>query len=618
MADNFQKLILRPTEADEKIQKCLDTQQSFAVIAGAGSGKTTSLVEALGYVRDHHGTELRQNGQQVVCITFTKRAVAVISSRLGFDELFHVSTLHSFLWGIVGRFQNDIREALEAKIIPDLIEKTAKRDNGGQSKAALKARAKVEQLKSELDALSEVETFRYDDTGTFSNFADGQIGHDDMIDLSAYLISEKSLLRRGLGSRYPYIFIDEAQDTFDHVLAAFNATCADDGLPLVGYFGDPMQQIYDNGTGVFSEGVTEIAKKENFRSAKSVIRLLNSFRDDVMQVPAGPNADVEGTVHAILVQAETPGAPRKRYLPEQLDRNLVKFDAALEHWNWTDNIEAKRLFLVRQMIARRLGFTSLHSLFTGSYASSAAQSDYEDGTHFLLRPFVSTLCPLMEAHLAGNNRKIIEILNRASPAFEASGKNSDKSLKAMLEIANSSIENLSKLWGSSTTKNILEFSRKNELCKFSPRLDDHLNRAPRNEEYDDDLHSADKSDWLSDAFFQMQADELQRYCDFVEDNTPFSTQHGSKGEEYDDVLVVFDDIEAAWSQYSFTKLLTPATSGDATDGQRDKSRKLAYVCFSRAKINLRVLLFTEDASAAHGELISSGLFAPDQIEILTQ
>ena len=70
-------------------------------------------------IRGREGRQLRQNGQRVACITFTKRAVEVIKARLGFDDLYMVSTLHSFLWDQIGRFQFDIREALRLRRLPD-------------------------------------------------------------------------------------------------------------------------------------------------------------------------------------------------------------------------------------------------------------------------------------------------------------------------------------------------------------------------------------------------------------------------------------------------------------------------------------------------------------------
>ena len=75
------------------------------------------------------------------------------------------------------------------------------------------------------------------------------------------------------------------------------------------------------------------------------------------------------------------------------------------------------------------------------------------------------------------------------------------------------------------------------------------------------------------------------------------------------------DTDAAWNNYSFTKMLTPNTSGDPTEGQYNRSRKLAYVCFSRSEKNLRILLFTPDPETAKKELVSNNLFEENQISI---
>ena len=174
---------------------------------------------------------------------------------------------------------------------------------------------------------------------------------------------------------------------------------------------------------------------------------------------------------------------------------------------------------------------------------------------------------------------------------------------------------LSSLWDKNTLGEILMFCRENELCEISNRLMEHLDREPREDVYDPDLHSSDKSDWLADAFLGMLTSEIQPFVEFISEHTPLSTQHGVKGEEYKDVLVVFDDTDAAWNYYSFTKTLTPNTSGDPTESQNSRSRKLAYVCFSRAEENLRILLFTPNPEIAKEELISNKLFEENQISI---
>lgn len=55
---------LIPTEADREVAECLKAERDFALIAGAGSGKTTSLIEALTYIGRESGPKLRQAGQR--------------------------------------------------------------------------------------------------------------------------------------------------------------------------------------------------------------------------------------------------------------------------------------------------------------------------------------------------------------------------------------------------------------------------------------------------------------------------------------------------------------------------------------------------------------------------
>jgi DNA helicase-2/ATP-dependent DNA helicase PcrA len=125
----------------------------------------------------------------------------------------------------------------------------------------------------------------------------------------------------------------------------------------------------------------------------------------------------------------------------------------------------------------------------------------------------------------------------------------------------------------------------------------------------------DKGDWLADAFFIMSTEEIERYIEFINEKTEFSTQHGVKGEEYNRVLVVFDDVGSAWNNYNFAKTLTPTTAGAPTDRQLRLTTNLAYVCFSRAEVDLRIVLFSSNAAAARQELLGKKLFKADQIEI---
>lgn len=386
------------TEADRAVRDCIETDRSFALVAGAGSGKTTSLIDALGLIRSRSGPALRKNGQKIACITYTNRAVEVIRARLSFDDLYQVDTMHSFLWREVGRFQRDIRDALRDRRLPMLIAKAREKDTGRQTKEARRAREQVAKLEAELGGLADVNSFTYED-GAFSDYSSGQLSHDDIIEIAAYLLAERPNFRRLLGFRYPYIFVDEAQDTFASIVDGLNATCGGEGLPVVGYFGDPWQQIYEDRAGNFAppQNGEQITKVENFRCAPPIIDFLNAFRRDVQQIPAGKNRELEGSVEIRLVQAEEPEGPRRRYSEPQLERALAAMDQALEAWGWANRDDVVRLFLVRQMIARRLGFSDLNKLFTGTFASSRAQDDYESGEHYLVKPFIKVICPLIFA-----------------------------------------------------------------------------------------------------------------------------------------------------------------------------------------------------------------------------
>ena len=613
-----EKLI--PTSADKEIKECIAKRCSFSVIAGAGSGKTTSLVTALKYLREKEANWMRRDGKKILCITFTNRAVEVISSRVGQDDLCVVTTLHSFLWGEIHWFTRDIKEALLKYVIQGHIEKARGEDSGKQTKKAIKARERLARLQEERAALDNVESFKYDEN-SFSNYAEGQLNHEDVISLAGYLLSERPMFRHVLGQRYPFIFVDEAQDTFKEIVNGINLVCDLEGLPIVGYFGDPMQQIYEKRAGDFCgpPGSTKITKNENFRCSKSVIDLLNAFRKDVQQFPAGNNAGIAGSVKVTLIKAEKPETTRGRrkvYSQAQLDRAQSLFQASLVNWGWNDGREMKQLFLVRQMIARRLGFLELHRLFTGRFASARAQNNYEEGTHFLLKPVVETIWPLVRANRDDNQKSTIDILLRRSPAFDIRGENKEQSLQKMVDLSKELSRDLLELWENSTLREILTYCQESGISRFSDRLVNHLLRTPRSEEYDGDKHAEDKGEWLCDEFLAMKASGLEGYCEFVGENTPFSTQHGVKGEEYQNVLVVFDDLEAAWNNYSFTKMLTPNVSGTPTDGQLNRSRKLAYVCFSRAEVNLRIILFTENPEAAKDELIGKCLLRNNQLDII--
>lgn len=91
--------------AEEAAQKalnqmfqCIDERQNFRLEAGAGAGKTYSLVQALQRIIDEEGPQLMRRHQKVACITYTNVATDEITKRTDGHPAIQASTIHSFCW----------------------------------------------------------------------------------------------------------------------------------------------------------------------------------------------------------------------------------------------------------------------------------------------------------------------------------------------------------------------------------------------------------------------------------------------------------------------------------------------------------------------------------------
>lgn len=529
-----------------------------------------------------------------------------------------------------------IRRVLTEDRVPALLAKAEeKAAEKGQTKEGLKQRGKADRLAEDLRALPEVAKFTYEDS-EFSNYRKGELGHTDVIEIASYLLRTNAIFRRITALRFPYIFVDEAQDTFKSIVEGLNLVCAGEGLPIVGYFGDPWQQIYDDRAGDFGppEGGSVITKTENFRSSATVIAFLNAFRDDVEQYPAGDNKDRPGSVSVRLIRAEKPEEPRSTYSQAQVNRALERMESALREWGWNDREDVMRLLLARQMIARRLGFGPLNDLFNNDkMASGRAKDAYEDGSHFLLAPFLSTICPLLRARESGESHRVIEVLRRESPAFAVDGENAMRSLRYMLQASQTAIDELHRRWSEDTVGGILRHCASTRLIRVSEKLREHLARKPRQEAYDEALHAQEKGDWLADAFFAMKPETLLPYAKFIQDNSAFSTQHGVKGEAFA-VGAVFGGLEIGQDRPD--RLAHPADRGGLvepverggftdqnphgfrdlwSDGERERGRQDRARSVARVHMILRPVV--EEAKgvnvASEGRRLAAWLVVADHV-----
>lgn len=202
-------------EADQMIADCLrlDHPKSFFLFAGAGSGKTRSLIEAIKHVRETAGRNLSLARQKIGVITYTNAACDEILRRLDYDPRVDVSTIHAFAWSLISGHNADIKLWLRnylAERIDKLEHEIAATRNKNTQTYADKVRS-LESRRRRLAALPSIRQFVYSPTG--DNRTRDALNHYEVISITSPFLREKPTLQRLLVSRYPILMVDESQDT---------------------------------------------------------------------------------------------------------------------------------------------------------------------------------------------------------------------------------------------------------------------------------------------------------------------------------------------------------------------------------------------------------------------
>ena len=602
------------TSADAELRRLLDAEPrgGFILVAGAGSGKTTSLVKALAHVIAARGDELQARTQQVACITYTEIAAREIQDDVGNSDLVHVSTIHSFLWRVVKPFHKDIAVWVEAHLRKKLAEAEAKQANSSsRTRASVRdsASASIERYRRHLDALPNVTRYRY---GVGADYRRGILGHSDILAMVPDLIMERPLLARLVAAQFPYIFVDESQDTFKAVVESLkHVERLGQGKVCLGFFGDPMQQIYQTGVGEISPepGWVTLKKPENFRSAEKILTVINRVRadaDGLTQVSGLPTEQRRsGEVYFFVLPADnsrTRNLERVRnWLTEHSSSGGWMGDAASEG--------AKILMIVHKMAARRLGFLDLYNAF--HLSGSRLRDAFDEGSAWPLTPFMNVIMPLCSA---GNGKPSSEvaILRKYSTVLsdESLGKNTLEAALSAAREAVTQLRNIVAVAGAGSVGRALRVAFNAGLIDPDPRLSAYLYAEGNGS---DSLDSGNFP--VLDAFMRRDVAELWGYIEYLGNQSPYSTQHGTKGSEFPRVIVVIDDDEGQFPLYSYEKLLglrelstrDEENQASGSDSVIERTRRLLYVCISRAMNALAVVLFAADVEAAIAALKASGL-----------
>lgn len=610
------------------------------MVAGAGSGKTTSLIKALKAIVDSHGETLRQRRQRIACITYTEIAAGEIWADVGNNPLVHVSTIHSFMWSLIRAFQADIQSWVAGRIEEKLQELRLAAANFGpkvQQRTRDKNQRDIDRYEQQSTRIGRVRSFTY---GTGSNYANGILGHDDIIKMVPQLLLERPLLRTLLAQQYPFLFVDESQDTTGNVVEALKAVDQHHGENFcLGFFGDPMQRIYPTGVGVIpiENGWRDITKPENFRCPTAVLDIANAIRrpiGDLIQVRGrmtereGRLENVQGNAHIFVLPTDDRRDERLSQVREWVaNRNddLV--------WRMNGDEEMVRvLVIVHRMAAKRLGFGNLYASLNDK-APDKFKSGFLDATAWPLRPFISFVLPIADAVREGREFEVMQVLRNHSPLIardRIAGVNVAERL-AELRTLTGRLGNLMAVDSTATNAEVLTLLHESGLFTLDPRIVSYLNlpitptetQEAENDD-EDDGEELSKEIAAMDAFLACPATQFWGYRTYINEESPFSTQQGIKGAEFERVLVVLDDDEGTHVQFSYEKYLgiKPLSDRDQANLQEGKetsverTRRLFYVCCTRALQDLVVVLFTADVELAVRQVRSYDIFPAESIHTL--
>lgn len=471
---------------------------------------------------------------------------------------------------------------------------------------------------------------------------DGIISHDEVLKLSERIFFKYPKIVSFVKSRYPFVFIDEYQDTNPLIVKILleyfpkvSKKC------VVGFFGDSMQAIYDDGVGNIDsylmtdehpDGcVYEVQKKQNRRCPLSVITLANFLRlDSLRQKPStdlkAPNMTVDGHVKEGTILFYYSDEDKTDVLKEKLTSEFG--------WNFSDTGNTKELRLTHNLIANEAGFETLMRIHDSDkiieygkrirdYAKMKGVLDdikpqiLEESIKILSsrfpddkkkwsptksqQDFINTNSALYAEALTMPFESIACYIDKDQLLDDKSEEDAGKGTGSKLSPLNlhlHKIEHCIQLYLDkdynefmrfTSTKQITRARQKKELREGIDRIVNSYNDMTISEVIDlaDSLGICVKDDKLNSyiennpylwlRIKEVSYKEARNVYDYRMGNKPFSTQHKTKGLEYNNVLVI---LKSNWSNYDFASLFY---DNGKKESIVQRTKKLFYVCCTRAK-----------------------------------
>lgn len=625
---------------DQEVEKIIDHIEkgdNFLLSGGAGSGKTFSLVQVIREVITRHPSS------KIACMTYTNASVHEIERRVDHSNL-NVSTIHDFLWDNIKNLQRELKATLiemlntedsgislngyEGEVPSNFFDKDREPDFAIQYKEYLKLQ-------------------------------DGIISHDEVLKLSERMFFKYPKIVSFVKSRYPFIFIDEYQDTNPLIVKILleyfpkvSKKC------VVGFFGDSMQAIYDDGVGSIEnylitddnpDGcVYEVQKKQNRRCPQAVIALANSLRlDSLHQEPSddlkAPNMTVDGHVKEGTILFYYSDEDKTDVLKEKLTSEFG--------WDFSDTGNTKELRLTHNLIANEAGFETLMRIHDSDkiieYGKRIRDYAKMKGVLDDIKPqrlaesikilssrfpddkkkwsptksqqdFINTNSALYAEALTMPFESIACYIDKDQLLDDKSEEDAGKGTGSKLSPLNLHLHKiehciqlyLDKVYNefmrSTSIKQITRARQKKELREGIDRIVNSYNDMTISEVIDlaDSLRICVKDDKLNSyignnpylwlRIKEVSYKEARNVYDYRMGNKPFSTQHKTKGLEYNNVLVI---LKSNWSNYDFASLFY---DNGKKESIVQRTKKLFYVCCTRAKESLVVYYPSASSQVVEG------------------
>ncbi|EPO0010539.1 UvrD-helicase domain-containing protein [Vibrio sp. 1403] len=600
----------------------LDNPKSFLLFAGAGSGKTRSLVNVLQEIREKNLGRLIQNGQRVGVITYTNAACNEIQRRLSYDPLFHVSTIHSFVWEMIKPFTEDIKGWLRTKLSADIEELDLKISNARDinGKTAQQNIRKREAKATRLDDLRLVRKFSYSPTS--NRIERGTVSHEEVIQITATLLNESPLLQNILTNRYPILLIDESQDTRKELMEAFIQTQSLNRSKFsLGLFGDLMQRIYGGGKHDLESSLPDDwktpSKTINYRCPQRVVELINSIREEDDKKKQEPKAGAPlGVVRLFIVDSDT---ATKRDVEVSI---RAKMSAISEDSLWLEPNQIKALTLEHAMAAIRGNFDKFYLPLA---TVDGLRDSLLNGTNASLRFLCSSLLPLIEAIRVRDEFAIANIIKKYSGVI--SSTNADFCLDPISTLKNTdqSVEEIRAIvWElDPPLAQVLLLIKAYKLLYIPDELNALLVESSSLKNDDEEENLSQRSIAWNQALL-APISHLANYALYINEELGYGTHQGVKGLEFDRVMAIMDDNSANGFLFRYEKLFGAQelsqtdirNQSEGKDSVLSRTRRLFYVICSRAEKSLAVVAYTKDPKAVKRKSLESGWFTQDEIEMM--